>query len=488
VTRALQAVGAAVLVAGPTVLAFFSGGFFDKPRLVAGVVAWLLVAVAAIALPNPFPRGNAARCAVAGLALLATWTGLSLLWAPLSDRATDDLQRLLLYLGVLLAAIAYLSERRLARAAEAGLALGTVVVAVYALAGRLLPESIEPDVSLSALGRLEQPLTYWNALGGLAAVGLVLCARLAGDALRPVAVRTLSGGAAAVLGAVVYLTYSRGAYAALGAGLLLLLLLAPGRAELRGIVTVVGAATLGALSTAAFGDVASPPQPPARGADNPAAVVVLVAAAAVGAGVSWWQARLRAPATRPRAPSRRTLALGLAGLVAVSICAVLALALLAPERALEQSRAGADVGRLGSLESERYDYWRVAFQAFGDDPLLGSGTGGFRARWREAATPEDPSAADAHSLYVETLSELGLVGFAALALFLGGVALAAARASRIDPALTTGPIAVLGAWAIHAGLDWDWEMPAFTLIALVAAGVVAAASDGPPGSSTARAP
>ena len=59
----------------------------------------------------------------------------------------------------------------------------------YGLAGRLLPGLIELDRSRSAGGRLEQPITYWNAEGALAALGLVLCARLAGDRTRPPAVR-----------------------------------------------------------------------------------------------------------------------------------------------------------------------------------------------------------------------------------------------------------------------------------------------------------
>jgi hypothetical protein len=479
-----------VLVAGPTVLAFLSGGFFDKPRLVAGVLAWLLVALAAIALPSPIPRGRAARWAAAGLALLTAWTGLSLFWAPLSDRATDDLQRLLLYLGAFLAAAAYLCERRLARMAEAGLALGAFVVAAYALAGRLLPETIEPDVSLSAFGRLEQPLTYWNALGGLAAIGLVLCARLAGDALRPLALRTVAGAAAGPLGAALYLTYSRGAYVALATGVVLLALLAPGRAEARGIAGALLAAALGALSVAFFGDVASPPDPPARAGDSPAALLALLVACGAGAALCRWQARrpAAASAASARRPPGRWLALGVGGLAAASVGAVLAVALLSTERAVVEPPTGADPGRLGTLESERYEYWRVAMRAFGDDPLLGSGSGGFRAEWRAEAPRDAPAAADAHSLYVETVSELGLVGLAALGLFAGGMVAAAAGAWRLDPALSTGPAALAGAWAVHAGLDWDWEMPAFTLVALVAMGLLAAASAERPGPSRAPAP
>src|SRR5256885_846973 len=60
--------GRVAVLAGATVLAFFSGGFFDVPRLVAGVVAWLLVAAAALLALPLFPRSTPGRVAVAGLA------------------------------------------------------------------------------------------------------------------------------------------------------------------------------------------------------------------------------------------------------------------------------------------------------------------------------------------------------------------------------------------------------------------------------------
>ena len=41
--RAVPVAAAACLLAGPTILAFYSGGFFIEPRLVAGIVAWVLV-------------------------------------------------------------------------------------------------------------------------------------------------------------------------------------------------------------------------------------------------------------------------------------------------------------------------------------------------------------------------------------------------------------------------------------------------------------
>ena len=94
-----------------------------------------------------------------------------------------------------------------------------MLVIGYGLAGRLLPGIVHLDRSRSAGGRLEQPITYWNAEGTLAAIGLVLCARLAADRTRPVAMRIAAAAATAPLGAGVYLTYSRGAIAGAVLGL-----------------------------------------------------------------------------------------------------------------------------------------------------------------------------------------------------------------------------------------------------------------------------
>ncbi|MCW2967678.1 MAG: hypothetical protein JWM71_1450, partial [Solirubrobacteraceae bacterium] len=67
-----------------------------------------------------------------------------------------------------------------------------------------------------------------------------------------------------------------------------------------------------------------------------------------------------------------------------------------------------------------------------------------------------------------------LVGFAALAVLLVAVGLAVRAAWRLDPALAAGPGAALAVWAVHSGVDWDWEMPALTLVAVVLAGAVLA--------------
>ena len=67
-----------------------------------------------------------------------------------------------------------------------------------------------------------------------------------------------------------------------------------------------------------------------------------------------------------------------------------------------------------------------------------------------------------------------MVGLALLAAFLAGVALAAARALRAAPMLAAGPVAAVVVYIAHAPLDWDWQMPALTLVAVVLAGALLA--------------
>ena len=105
-------------------------------------------------------------------------------------------------------------------------------------------------------------------------------------------------------------------------------------------------------------------------------------------------------------------------------------------------------------------------------PLLGSGAGSYFLSWREHRTV-DTTVRDAHSLYVETLSELGPVGLA-LVLVVVAAPLCAAIRRRGDPIVATAA-AGFAVFALHAGLDWDWEMPVVTLVALGCAGTVLAA-------------
>src|SRR6185436_20361504 len=140
--RAGALLGARIaLVAGPVALAFFSGGFFDRPRDIALLVAGVVLAVLVATAPpgRLVPEHPAARIALIAAAAYAGWIALSITWAPVRDYAGDDAERALLYATVLAAAAIAFRERRAARALEPLIAAGTVIVIGYGLAGRLVP-------------------------------------------------------------------------------------------------------------------------------------------------------------------------------------------------------------------------------------------------------------------------------------------------------------------------------------------------------------
>jgi O-antigen ligase len=475
--RVVTAVAVAILLAGPTALAFFSGGYFDEPRLVAAIGAWILVGVAALTSPSPLPQSRPGRLAVGGLVLLCAWTGLSLIWAPLQSRATDDFVRLLLYVAALVAAAGLLRGERLLRLVEPALALGSVVVIGYGLAGRLVPGVLELHASARADGRLEQPLTYWNAEGALAAMGLVLCARLAGDASRPSALRALAAASSALLGAGLYLSLSRGAIVGAVVGLCVLLAAAPTRTQLRAAALVLAAATLAGAWSAAFPGVASlEGSLGARETDGAIVLALLAATALAAALAAVWVAgaELGGRLRTGRLPFARRLPAFAAAAVALALVG-LAIGGLGGRGEARTSEGRA--GHLVSLKSRRYDYWKTSLNAFADRPLKGIGTGGFSVVWLQERPVAD-GALDAHSLPLETAAELGLVGLLALSVFIAGVGIAAHRALRRQE-LLAGGAAAASAWLLQATIDWHWEMPAVTLPALVIAGALIAASERP---------
>jgi hypothetical protein len=477
--RAALAVATGLLLAGPTALAFWSGAFFTEPRLIAAIVAWLLVLLLALVGPAPLPRGTPGWVAVGGLALLAAWSALSITWAPLRGPATDDVERLLLYLATLLVAVAVARERGVVRLMEPALAAGIAIVIGYGLSGRLLPGLIHLAHSVNAGGRLEQPITYWNAEGALAAIGFVLCARLCGDTSRERWMRIAAAAVSGPLGAGIYLSYSRGAIAAAVVGLVVLVAAVPTRAQLRAGGLVLVAGIVAAALSSAFPGVASlHGSLSSRESDGAIALVLLALVAAASALA---MARLStvergaAPLESESPVVRRRAA------IAFTVVLLVAAGLIVGglrEKVSSAKFATASASRLTSASSNRYQYWRIGARAFIHHPLDGLGTSGFRVYWlRERPIRE--AVQNVHSLELETAAELGIVGLIALGMMLGGVGWAARRALRADAALAAGLMAGALVWLLHASIDWDWQLPAVTLPAIALAGALIALGEQP---------
>jgi O-antigen ligase len=468
----------AVLLAMAPVLAFSSGGYFDGSRLIAAFTVWILVLAVAVATPHPLPARRSGQLAVGGLLALCLLTGASLLWAPLAEPAFDATTRLLLYVGALVAAAALLRDRRAARAAEPALALGATAVLGYGLAGQLLPSIIHLDASFGSGGRLEQPITYWNAEGILAAVGLVLCARLTGDRTRATGVRAAASAASAILAAGLYLTYSRGALAAGFVGLIVLLVAAPDRSQLRALLRVVVTGVLAALCVAglpSIGALRAGPTADARDGAIALAALVCVMAGALAVTVRSVRREGRGELAIASLAVGRRLAM-VAAVAIVLTAAGLVVGGLRERGGESELAVREGAARLTSTTSRRYDYWAVGLRTFADHPLHGLGAGSFRVAWlKERPVPE--GAREVHSLPLEVALELGVAGLLAFAVFVGGAAAAARAAVRGNPVLAAGPAAACTAWAVHATIDWDWQIPAVTLPAVILVGCLIAVGE-----------
>jgi O-antigen ligase len=195
-----------------------------------------------------------------------------------------------------------------------------------------------------------------------------------------------------------------------------------------------------------------------------AALVTLRSIAAERNGtarISWLPNARRLPAVAVAAA-----ALCVAGLVGGGLA----------ENAQGSESAASTASRYASVSSVRYEYWRVGALAFTREPVRGLGAGGFRVFWREERRIPY-SVTEVHSLPLEMAAELGLPGLLLFAVLIGAIGMAALQALRQGAPLAPGAAAVCVAWLLHATIDWDWQLPAVTLPAVVLAGGLLAASE-----------
>jgi hypothetical protein len=115
--------------------------------------------------------------------------------------------------------------------------------------------------------------------------------------------------------------------------------------------------------------------------------------------------------------------------------------------------------------SGRYDFWRVALDAFVANPIGGLGQDNFDNYYvLHRRTGEEP--AWPHSLELRLLAMTGVVGFVLFGTFLIAAVGVALRSARRRPGLAGGVAAIallpVIVWLIHGSLDWFWEMPALS--------------------------
>lgn len=405
------------------------------------------------------------RALIASLGALTAWIGASAAWSPSPGRSILELQRALVYFAAV-SVVLVVAHRRSIRHLVGGLLAGTTLVSAYAVSGPLLREG-----AVGAEPRLAGSLGYSNALGILAAVGILLALAFVTDG-KTRAARALAAASLVILSTTLLFTLSRGPWVALALGLVAALSLSARRLHAIAAVLVVAPAPALAIwlawrslalspETLAIGDV---PQ------DGPRFAVALLVLAAGAAAATYAFSYAESRFARRRGPK---LAYGAAFIVSAFalVAGLVALreaspaVLVEPQSTVSELEPGHDErARLFSLgHTYRSDIWRVAIENFAAHPWLGSGSGSYEQVWLQQR-PTRHDVRDAHSLYLETLTELGLIGFALLVVALGAPLLAAVRSRRhpLVPAVAGAYVAYL----VHAAVDWDWEMPAVTVTGL----------------------
>ena len=469
------------------VLSFNSGAFFPGTTALAAVMAAAAGACCLVLARRPFEGVTIAGLAVAGaLALFAGWTLLSSHWSHAPARALLSYDRLLVYLLTLVTFMSMKRSDARARTLMYGIAGASLVVCTAALMSRMLPHVVKPDLT-SDPTRLAYPLTYWNTLGLLAGVGLIFCGHLACSLREPRVARVLGAAAAPLLAITLFLTYSRGATWATLMGIAAYLLIARPRGALFAALATLPPTFVAALVVnppSALTDFPDAPATIARGQHQ--ALVMLgcvVAAGAIRAALLPLDRRLDAVHVSRR--SARLAALGAALVVLLGITSAVASG--AVSRTINEKVAqfkdgkisNGGIDRLLSASSNgRIDHWRVALDTYQAQPFHGAGAGTYELAW-DRGRKGTVVVQNAHSLYLETLAELGWSGMLMLAITLAGILVALARLARgVRRPLYAALFAAGFAWVLAAAVDWDWQMPAVTLWLFAAGGLALAAGDG----------
>jgi O-antigen ligase len=456
-------------------------GFYPTTWYPAALFLLALLGVALVALDPPRAVPRPVLAALVLLAAYTAWTYLSITWAGEQGPAWDGANRTALYAIVFALFALWPFEARGANAVLGVLALGGAGVGLV----ELLRADASPEPAGYFIGvRLAEPAGYINANVALWTLGLLPCLFLASRRETPTPLRGLFLGGAGVLAALALMGQSRGWMLALPLALVVYLVLVPGRA--RGALAILAVA---AGAAAVSGPVlAVHDEADRRGLDGllADATTAILTMAAVLALVGILAALAdRRIGISERVARRASLAFGAVLGVAAVAAAAVALASTDPADrvadAWDEFTRGdpqPDVGRsrFSGGGTNRYDFWRVAWDIFRDRPLLGLGIENYQEEYlRRGEAFEQPRYP--HSLELGVLSQTGLVGALLLAGALAAGLAAAARARRSPPAeraLAAAAVTVFAYWLLHASVDWFWEFPALTAAALALLGMASA--------------
>lgn len=464
---------------------------------VAAVLA-VLVATAAFgrsAYNGTLPRPFNASLGLILMALFAGITALSVGWSLVPNASLIDAIRLISYTCVLaLAALVAQLHQIRAREILLGAGLAALVIVIYALLSRAVP-GLFPDSDNFA--RLRLPFAYWNAVGSVAAIGLLIALWTGTSRATSKLLEIISYPAGGLFVVALMLSQSRGVLLALALVLGVWLLLIPRRLRTAGWLGIVGAVSLVVVvwaysKTALSVDNVVFAERKSTGLQLLLALVVMSGILA-GAGAFLRSRRHTNPlAARQRWLIGRALLI----LLAISPFVIAAGIGIGTDKGFSTITDSAtgfvstdttaptnSPDRLTQTNSFRGRYWSDAYRVFETHTTRGTG-GDTYAVARLPYRNDEVNVSHAHGMVPQVASDLGVLGLLVL-LGLTAVWLTAAfklaGASSRAPWLwlrevdetrlaSVGLMLVALLFGLHSAIDWVWFFPGVAFFGLLGGG------------------
>ncbi|MFA5802825.1 MAG: O-antigen ligase family protein [Thermoleophilia bacterium] len=490
----------AVLAAGLLVIIFYgfsAGGYFPIRRSYGEL--WVLYLVVLGLLFNWQVPGRMSRLGMAEVGVFSAyslWILLSVTWSYTPAESYSEFLRAILYLSGFLLFYLYMARREWLTLLGHVFVTIVAIVALSSLMGKIFPDQKPYDFD----ARLSNPITYWNTMALFAVMAFPIGLRVLTEKATNLLTRCLYASALFLFLIVMYFTFSRASYPLFVIVIAVYILLSVNRLRslLQTCITLFWAAvTIGICYLWLPGMLKLSPDLDERvGQGHNLGIVMLVVLLLVLASQFLLQRLEKRVVITVEQAAKIGRGLAVAGLVAVILTSGLYIAKygnpiskisaqIGTSEAKRTEAAQTAEERLFSLQSERFQEYKVSLDTFSAHPITGTGAATWSVSWMQnrpgftdaSGKIYDMPVKNGHSIFFDALAELGIAGIGLLVAFFTLFIVIAVRDLRFlghtrQREIYGAFFAACLALVIHAQFDWDWQMPVVFLSFAMFAGAL----------------